>query len=153
VAKRIRLRMLEFAKRIGAVRGDGQADWYYVAETLAAMLMPELLEEDEVMTRGAGRPRNEDDFLAMEVHRVMWVFDVGVEKACDHISAGTPAPLLTAPWTLAQDGTPERVSPEKRWAAGGSPWQGIKAGTLAQRYWRWRKAEKERQEKSTIEIP
>ena len=156
VKRRIRRALLDFAERIGAVRSDGQADWYRVCEYLAEISKPELLEDD-TMTSGAGRPKNDDDFLAMEVHRVMWAFNIGVEKACKHIEAGTPVPLLTAPWTL-KDGKATML--EGRWATGSrseeikaSPWQGINAGTLAQRYWRWRKAEKERQKNFTTEIP
>ena len=150
--RRIRRALLDFAERIGAVRSDGQADWYRVCEYLAEISKPELLEDD-TMTRGPGRPKNEDDLLAMEVHRVMWAFDVGVQKACEHISAGSDVPLQSAPWTISKDGTPERVAPEKRWATAGSPWQDINAGTLAQRYWRWRKAEEDRQKNLATEIP
>jgi len=92
------------------------------------------------MTRGAGRPKSDDDdFLATEVHRVMWHFDVGVKEACRRIERGDKVPLPTRP------GNPVKSTV-------GSPWRGIKATTLATRYWRWRRAEKERAEKVAVKI-
>jgi hypothetical protein len=49
--RRIRFAMIDFAKRIGAMRG-GRPDWYRVAERLAEISKPELLK-DGIMTRGA----------------------------------------------------------------------------------------------------
>jgi hypothetical protein len=140
--RRIRASLLKFAERIGATRG-GRPDWYRVAETLAEMFVPELVAEDKTMTRGPGRPKNDDDFLAMEVHRVMLVFDIGVEEACRRISRGDKVPgvRLWSPGKPAQDASTV-----------GSPWKGTKPGTLEQRYWRWKKAEQWRQKKLAIEI-
>ena len=129
----------------------GRPDWYRVAEYLAALAIPELLQEDEAMTRGAGRPKNTgEDFLAMEVHRVMTAFNVGVAEACRRISRGDRVPLLTAPWKVSKDGTAARM--KGRFMTKGSPWKGINPTTLESRYWRWRKAEKEQEQKLTVEI-
>jgi hypothetical protein len=137
--KRIKLAMVNFANRIGAMR-NGRPDWYAVAVALAEISKPELLAEDGAMTtRGPGRPKNENDFLAMEVHRVMWAFDVGAEEACRRIERGDKVPLATRP-----DKPPRFTF--------GSPWKGIRCTTLASRYWRWRRAEKERQEKLAVKI-
>jgi hypothetical protein len=152
VARRLRKRLLAFAREIGAVRNDGQADWYRVCEVLAAISMPELLEEDD-MTRGPGRPKNDNELLATEVHRVMWGLDLDVEQACAHISKGGDAPLLTAPWQLSKDGVPERVNPEKRWVTRGSRWKGVKAATLVRRYYLWREDYAEHQKNFTADIP
>jgi hypothetical protein len=139
--------MLDYASRIGAVRKDGRPDWYRLCEVLAAISKPELLKEDR-MTRGAGRPKkNDNELLATEVHRTMWALDLDVEQACAHISKGGDVPLLTTPWQLSKDGVPERVNPEKRWATRGSRWKGVKAATLVRRYYLWRAAYAEYQKK------
>ena len=137
MAKRIRQAMVDFAKHIGAMRG-GRPDWYRVAEALAAIAKPELMKGEAKDTH-LGRPKNDDDFLAVEVQRVMWTFDVGVREACRRIARGYKVPLPTLP------GKPPR------WTVG-SPWKGTKPGTLEQRYFRWWKLEQERQKKLTTEI-
>lgn len=140
MGKRVKPEMLAFAKRVGAWRG-GRPDWYTVAERLAEISKPELLTESVMATRGPGRPKNDDeDFLATEVHRVMWAFNIGVREACRRIDRGDKVPLPTRPGKPA------------RWTAG-SPWKGTNHGTLESRYWRWRRAESERQKKLTVEIP
>jgi hypothetical protein len=139
VAKRIKMALVDFAKRLGAMR-NGRPDWYLVAEHLAAISNPELLAEDGATTRGPGRPKNGDDFLAMEVHRLMWSFNIGVREACRRISRGDKVPIRKVHGTSTD-----------RWTRG-SPWKGTNPGTLEQRYFRWLKDEKKRQEKLTIEI-
>jgi hypothetical protein len=138
VAKRIKLAMLDFARRTGAMRG-GRPDWYLVAERLAEISKPELLAKDGATTRGAGRPKNDNDFLATEVNRVMWIFGVGAGEACRRIARGDKVPLPT------REGKPQR------WTKG-SPWAGINHKTLERRYWRWRRDEEERQEKVAVKI-
>jgi hypothetical protein len=145
--RRIRLALLDFAMRNGLVRGE-HPDWYRVAELFAEMAMPELLE-NSAMTRGPGRPKNEDDFLAVEIHRVMSVFDTGVKEACRRIARGDKVPLRT--------GVVQKSGKRKPAMTAGSPWQStevqpIKAGTLERRYWRWLRAEKQRQKKSAVKI-
>jgi len=139
VAKRIKMALVDFAKRVKAMR-NGRPDWYLVAEHLAAISHPELLAEDGATTHGPGRPKNDDDFLAMEVHRLVWSFDVGVREACRRISRGDKVPIRKV-----------HGAPTGRWTHG-SPWKGTNPGTLEQRYFRWLKDEKKRQEKLTIEI-
>jgi hypothetical protein len=144
--------MLDFARRIGAVRGD-RLDWRRIAEHLAASSRPELLKGP--MTRGAGRPKNDDDWLAMEVHRVRGAHGVSVEEACQRISRAKPpgAGRRLRP-DQERNAVPLRTrrGGKEQWTIG-SRWMGINAGTLEQRYWRWRRAEKARQEKLAIEIP
>ena len=86
-----------------------------------------------------GRRRNDDDFFAMEVHRMMQAYDCGVRAACRKIANGAAAQQL-----LPRKGL-------KRWIRG-SEWRGQNAGTLEQRYFRWLRREEERQKKLTIEI-
>jgi hypothetical protein len=119
----------------------GRPDWYRVAEHLAAISQPELLAEDGATTRGPGRPKNEDDFMAMEVHRVMWSFGVGVREACRRIARGDKVPIRKV-----------HGAPTGRWVTLGSPWKGKHPRTLEQRYFRWLKGEKKRQQKLAIEI-
>jgi hypothetical protein len=140
VAKRIKPAMIDFAKRVGAMK-NGRPDWYLVAEHLAKISKPELLGENGTTTRRPGRPKNDDDFLAMEVHRVMWAFDVGVREACRRIALGWKVPIRKV-----------HGLPPGRWATRGSAWKGKHPATLEQRYFRWLKGEKERQQKLTIEI-
>ena len=71
----------------------------------------------------------------MEVHRVMSAFGVGADEACRRVSRGDKVPV-TWRW-LDRDGTIKA----KRAHTVGSPWKNIKPGTLARRYWRWRKTE------------
>jgi hypothetical protein len=85
-----------------------------------------------------GRPQKEDDFFAMEVHRVMQAYNCGVRAACHRIARGGRVPL------------PPREG-RKRYTVG-SPWKDSNAGTLEQRYFRWLRREEERQKKLTIEI-
>jgi hypothetical protein len=154
VAKHIKLAMLDFAKRTGAWRG-GRPDWYLVAERLAEISKPELLSGDRVATRGPGRPKSDDDFLAMEVHRVMWAFNVGVAQACRRISRGDKVPLATRPWQVSaptDGGEPSIARQKGRYVTKGSAWKGIPATTLASRYWRWRHAEQKRQQKLAVKI-
>jgi hypothetical protein len=141
--------MRDFAKRIGAMRGD-RPDWYRVAEALAAISTPELLG-DGPMSRGAGRPKTNDDFLAMEVHRTMWAFDVGVDEACRRISRGDKVPLPKGPWRVSApgDGPPTATRLPGKSATKGSPWAGMKWSTLVRRYKRWKAEEKQRQQKET----
>ena len=40
------------------------------------------------MAKARGRPQNDDDFFAMEVHRVMRAYDCGVRAACVRIARG-----------------------------------------------------------------
>jgi hypothetical protein len=140
VAKRIKMAMVDFAKRVGAMR-NGRPDWYRVAEHLAAISKPELVAKDGATTRGPGRSKNDDDFLAMEVHRVMWAFGVGVRTACRRISRGDKVPIRKV-----------HGGPTGRWMTLGSPWKRTNPGTLEQRYFRWLKDEKKRQKKLTTEI-
>lgn len=142
--RRLRLRLVNFAKGIGAVRSDGEPDWYRVTEVLAEIVEPKLLEEDGAMTQGPGAPKkNDDELLAVEVHRVMLALGLNVEGACAHIAAGGDVPLQSAPWMLSpKSGVPEQVAslPGKRWGTRSSQWKGIKAATLTRRYYSWREA-------------
>jgi hypothetical protein len=152
VAKRIKLAMLDFAKRTGAWRG-GRPDWYLALERLAEISKPELLAKDGAMTRGPGRPKDDTDFLAMEVHRVMWAFDVGVAEACRRIGRGDKVPLPTSTWKISpgdEAASATRLAGRARTV--GSPWKGINAKTLASRYWRWRRAENKREQKLAVKI-
>jgi hypothetical protein len=147
VAKRINPALLNYARRIGAMR-NGRPDWYLFAEDLAKISRPDLLEEDGAVTRGAGRPKGDADFLAMEVHRVMWAFSVGVAGACRRISRGDKAPLLTRTWRISPPGDepPSATRDDRpgRLYTKGSRWQGINPKTLESRYWRWRRDEQKR---------
>jgi hypothetical protein len=125
--------------------------------------------------RKRGRPIKGDDFLALEIHRVMRAFKCGVRAACRRISRGDDVPLLSAPWTMSKQGTPRRLKPRRpksqkitskrqkppprpksqkssRWMTRSGEWKGENAGTLEQRYFRWLRREEERQKKLTIEI-
>ncbi|MFZ1948705.1 MAG: hypothetical protein WAU74_01385 [Pseudolabrys sp.] len=98
-----------------------------------------------------GRRQNDDDFLAMEVHRVMRAYKCGVRVACQRIARGGRVPLLTPRWSVSKDGKPVRGKPGK-WFTVGGPWEGRNAGTLEQRYFRWLRREEERQRALTLEI-
>jgi hypothetical protein len=96
------------------------------------------------------RPRNQDDFFAMEVHRLMSAYRCGVRKACVRIARGmdkdkVPLPAGQKPGRY-RDG---RVATHTV----GSRWKDQKARTLETRYERWLKREKERQKKLTVKIP
>jgi hypothetical protein len=88
MAKRIKPRMVEYARSLGATTKRGP-DWYLVAEHLAEIANPELLKNEPAEgTPRPGRRQNQDDFFAMEVHRVMSVYDCGVRAACEKIARG-----------------------------------------------------------------
>jgi hypothetical protein len=96
------------------------------------------------------RPRNQDDFFAMEVHRVMSAYGCGVRAACIRIARGmdrdkVPLPSGQKPGRY-RDG---RVATHTL----GSPWKGQNAKTLETRYFRWLKREDERQKTLTVKIP
>jgi hypothetical protein len=95
-------------------------------------------------TRGRGRPQNQDDFFAMEVHRVMRAYGCGVRAACVRIARGKRRDKVPLP-SAGRKGRPTHTV--------GSPWEDQKARTLETRYERWLKREKERQEKLTVKIP
>ncbi len=134
MGKRIKPGLLAFAQGLGAVKG-GRPDWYRVAEHLASEFLPELLV-GEPDTRGEGRPRSDLDWLAMEVVRVMGVFNCGQKVACRKIARGDKVPLV---------GKPNRFTK-------GSRWKGENPGTLEQRFQRWKDREKERQAAGDAEI-
>jgi hypothetical protein len=101
-----------------------------------------------------GRPLKDDDFLAMEVHRVMQAYKCGVRAACKRIARGKKqdrVPLLGGPWRLNRKKEPTRQKATKAYTIG-SPWQGTNAGTLEQRYFRWLRREEERQKAHTLKI-
>ncbi len=137
MAKRITAAMLEFAKQLGATK-NGRPDWYIVAEQLAAIAVPELLYDNGLKKCGSGRRPKNYDFLAMEVHRVMWINNCGVRAACRKIAKGDKVPLP------ARNGV-------KRYIIGG-PWKGENPGTLETQYWRWFEREEKRQKKLTVKI-
>jgi hypothetical protein len=85
-----------------------------------------------------GRPIKDDDFFAMEVHRVMAASHCGVREACRRIANGWKIPL------------PPRKG-IKRFTKG-SPWQNSNAGTLEQRYFRWLRREEKRQQALALKI-
>ena len=87
--------------------------------------------------RGGGRPRNDDDFLAMEVHEFKRAYGFGVRKACKWIAKGLEAEL--------------RPRKGMRRKVRGSRWKGKNAGTLEQRYFRWLRREEERLNKADRE--
>jgi hypothetical protein len=86
-----------------------------------------------------GRRQKDDDFLAMEVHRVMRAYDCGVRAACQRIAQGKKVPL------------PPRSDGKKRYTIG-SPWRGTNAGTLEQRYFRWLRREEKQQQALALRI-
>jgi hypothetical protein len=86
-----------------------------------------------------GRRQKQDDFFAMEVHRVMRAYGCGVRAACQRIAQGKKVPLLS------------RSDGKKRYTVG-SPWQGTNAGTLEQRYFRWLRREEKRQQTLALKI-
>jgi hypothetical protein len=91
-----------------------------------------------------GRPPNDDDFFAMEVHRVMRAYECGVRAACQKIARGKERDKVP----LSPDGT------KKRWTLG-SPWKDTNAETLEWRYFAWKRREEARQaaQSLTIEFP
>jgi hypothetical protein len=93
------------------------------------------------VARKRGRPLNDDDFFAMEVHRVMRAYKCGVRAACQRIARGKRRDKVPL--------TPRNGV--QRYTVGG-PWKDLNAGTLEQRYFRWLRREEERQKKLTIEI-
>jgi hypothetical protein len=114
MAKRIRPAMLRYAEILGAMK-NGRPDWYHVAEELARIAVPELLQEDSPAGDGPGRPRANFDWLAMEVHRVMAAYDCGVRTACKKIALGRKADKLALPRTATRGAG---------WYTVGSPWKG-----------------------------
>jgi hypothetical protein len=142
MAKRIKPRMVEYARSLGATTKRGP-DWYLVAEHLAEIANPELLKNEPAEgTPRPGRRQNQDDFFAMEVHRVMSVYDCGVRAACEKIARGKREVPLPARGGV------------RRYTVG-SPWKGQKVRALETRYWRWLKREKKRQQefRVTIRVP
>lgn len=104
-----------------------------------------------------GRPLKDDDFLAMEVHRVMQAYKCGVRAACKRIARGKKqdrVPLLGEPWRLNRKKEPTNAPRRKgtKPYTTGSPWQETNAGTLEQRYFRWLRREEERQKAHTLKI-
>ena len=92
-----------------------------------------------------------NDFLAMEVNRVIWAFGVGVDEACRRISRGDAVPLLSGPWIVSKpgDGPPKITRAEGQYSTKGGKWKGINDKTLARRYKKWLAEEKERQQNKT----
>lgn len=88
-----------------------------------------------------GRPINDDDFFAMEVHRMMQAYGCGVRAACQRIARGGRRDKVPLP---SRDGI-------QRYTVGG-PWKGLNAGTLEQRYFRWLRREEKRQAALTLRI-
>ena len=85
-----------------------------------------------------GRKQTADDFLAMEIHRVMRLHHCGARAACRRIAAGEAEEL------------PPRNG--KRHFTVGSLWRGISAGTLEQRYFRWLRREEAKQVMQAITV-
>jgi hypothetical protein len=138
--------MATFAKNVGAMRGD-HIDWYAVAEILARIAVPELME-DEKMQPGPGAPKkvglkNDDDFLAMEIHRVMLASNCAVAVACERISRGDKVLISTPLWGIDSSGKPAKLA---RVQTVGSPWKEIPPKTLERRYFAWLKKQKVRQQ-------
>jgi hypothetical protein len=97
------------------------------------------------MGKKRGRPLNDDDFFAMEMHRVMRVFGCGWRAACRRISRGDKVPdkePVVKQWSLDPATKLPRCRPVK---TEGSQWQGQKVRTLETRYQRWLAREKDRQ--------
>jgi hypothetical protein len=144
MAKQIKPGMLRFAKDIGAIK-NGKPDWYLVAELLARIAVPELLEETPAAPL-PGRPKLADnDFLAMEIRRVMATSACGEREACRRIARGD---LVRSPVSLWR-GPGDRVTVYTK----GSPWKGQNPLTLEGRYARWKRAEKAREARMRITIP
>ena len=140
MAKRIKPAMLRYAANIpGAIKKNGRPDWYLVAEELAQLFIPELLQEDTVIARGPGRPKGNDDFFAADVHWMMQSAECGVAEACRKLSLGDQMQVPSRP------GTRRYIKTDR--------YKGKNPDTLEQRYFRWLKREKERQQKLAIEIP
>jgi hypothetical protein len=91
------------------------------------------------MAKPRGRPRNDDDFLALEIQRVMRAFGCGWRGACRIIENG-----------VAKVPLPSRPGIQR--FTRGSPWKGQRFRTLEKRYERWLRREEERQKKLTAKI-
>lgn len=99
-----------------------------------------------------GRPRKDDDFFAMEVHRVMREYNCGVRAACKRIAEGGKRSQASVYVTLVPP--PPLKEPPRRikgWTVG-SRWKRTNAGTLEQRYFRWLRREEARQKMQTLKI-
>ena len=88
-----------------------------------------------------GRPLNDDDFFAMEVHRVMQAYKCGVRAACVRIARGKERDKVL----LSSNGTVKRYTL-------GSPWKDTNAETLEWRYFAWKRREEARQKAQTLKI-
>ena len=132
-------RLRKYAEEIGAVSANGRVNWRAVAETLAEIAKPELLESEP--RRPVGRSRltgdyGDDCWLTIEIDYVKTTDNLTVIQACKQISKNKFIRFLLQfkPVTLP------------------NPWVGTEPETLRGRYQRWLKAEKKRQQEMALEI-
>jgi hypothetical protein len=121
-SKRIATGMIEFAKQNGAMRG-GRPDWYVVAEILAVLARPDLLN-DYSASRSVGREKGPWPFLFVDVQEVRRQKHCSILKACEHLSAGYH------PHSYSKVINGKQMT--FRMASGA--WKGKKPTTLRQRY-------------------
>ena len=128
--KRIKSSMLKFARELGAMRGK-RPDWYLVAEHLAEIARPDLLDSPST---GPGRKGNNWFFLVTDVNLVQRQKDCSVEDACGWLVEGYLPHHVTA--TLP-DGT------QVKGRAASEKWKGREPENMRQRYYQclreWRK--------------
>jgi hypothetical protein len=164
MAKQIKPGMLRFAKAMGAMK-NGRPDWYLVAEELAAVAVPELLE-GEPASRPVGRPKRSDDdtALATEINYLKETKKFpSLKKACAHLSVSDfyeqrkQRHVIT---DVARDSAGKQLfGPDgevliiRKQIKLANPWKGIPAETLKRRYQAWLKVEKQRQIEMSIPIP
>jgi hypothetical protein len=86
--KSIKLRMVEFAREIGALRSDGNPDWYMVAEDLAATYRPELISGPR-SGKPVGKPPRDWFGLCLDIDAVRrrWP-GCSVDEACQKLADG-----------------------------------------------------------------
>jgi hypothetical protein len=93
--KRIRAAMMELAREIGAMRG-GRPDWYLVAEHLAEIARPDLLESPPKSNRPTGRPKADGFAIVLDVSAVRREKGCGVVEACKLLAQGELPHRVTA---------------------------------------------------------
>jgi hypothetical protein len=92
--------MLDLARQLGAMRGD-RPDWYRVAEHLAAIVRPDLVDSSP----RESAPPNNWLRLFQDVQFTMWLEKCGTRKACEllvngHDSRREPLRLADGTWVI-----------------------------------------------------
>ena len=83
--KRIKSGMTKFARELGAMRGK-RPDWYLVAEHLAGIARPDLL--DSPSNKGPGAPGIDWTMLFFDVDLVMRQKRCTITEACKELCRG-----------------------------------------------------------------